>query len=359
MDITLGYQYADFDPDDVRRQKGIFDVEKAINLFNSFPWDEQFEKVLRRQESNQSSTAPTIYFYKSENHFLSVSASTDEGFLVFYREGNRFGELYVTNNVLEKPLDLSVEQFIQDFFNDKIEEALQLYEYEPIDDQSETIDLVLNYDKSKLYRPFLFVLIPFIYLFFDYDPVLIFPIVLSMAGGLLIAVIPRLYLNFTYWKNDSDQKFSYKPKNKILTIIKNRKTIEIPKNEIKSCDLVHTRITQKAFRECSYLRIQTDNDSFIITHLTVNPEKLLQLLNVNFHDIEVFYPKLDFGLETEKDKERNQLNYQQKRTEFLQIYADWETEKLEEIIAKPDHYADYARSAASEILKKRKAVNIS
>lgn len=354
MKATVGHQYFDSDPEEIQKKEIPIDFNKAVELFNSFPWDEQFAEVLKREESGLSSTYPTLYFFKTENRFLSISATDDEGFLVHYTDDNRLGELFISNNVFEKPEGISVEQFINDFFNGKIEETLELFDFEV--EPTKEVRYELTYNKSKLYRPLLFMLTPLIYIFFDsYDPALILPFILYMSGGMFLFTLPYLLMNFSYWKNDSNQSIIYNPTKKLLTIQQNNDTFEIPKSKIESVELVHTRTSQRAFQEYSYLRFKSEDLVFAVTHLTIDPGKLLSTLNINFRDIEVFYPSLNFNTHTEKEKQERQNRYEQKREELLQTYSNWKTEKLEEVVARTDHYADYAVSAASEILTKRKS----
>lgn len=356
MKASFGYQYFDFDPDEIKKQEGHIDLKKAVDLFSTFPWDEQFDKVLKREESGLSSTTPALYFYETKENFLSISALDVEGFFIEYRHANRLGEFFISNNILEKPEGISVEQFIDDFFNHRVEQTLELIEVEH--KSKEVIDIKLNYNKVKLYRPLLYSLLPFLNLiFYNYEPREIFPIILIMSGIIFIVTLPNLLLNLKYWKNDSNQVISYDPALKIVTLKRNGKTSEILKSEIEYVDFVHPRLSQKAFSDYSYLRISTKHDAFVVTHLTIHPLELLQILNMNFKDMEVYYPKLKLAFETEKEKKRRKHFYEQKRSEFLQTYSDWESDKLEEVIFKTDHYADYARSAATEILEKRKAVN--
>lgn len=354
MKATIGYQYFDSDPEEIHKKETPIDFNQAVELFNSFPWDEQFKGVLKREESDISSTTPTLYLHETEKKFLSISATNDDGFLVHYRDDNRLGELFISNNILEKPEGISVEQFISYFFNSKVEETLELFDFdvEPIKE----VRYELTYNKSKLYRPLLFMLIPVVYIFFDsYDPALILPIILSMSGVIFLFTLPSLLLNFSYWKNDSNQVIIYDPTKKLLTIQQSNETYKIPKSNIESVELVHPRTSQRAFQEYSYLRFKSGDLSFAVTHLTIDPSELLSTLNINFRDIEVFYPSLNLNAETEKEKQNRQNRFEQKREEFLQTYSNWQTEKLEEVVAKTDHYADYAVSAANEILTKRKS----
>lgn len=355
MKVTFGYQYADFDPDKILKHDGLVDLDKAIHLFHNYPWEKQFEIISKRLDSNISSSYPTIYFYKSETHFLSISASSEQGFLIHYQMDNKFGELFISNDILERPQGISVETIINDFLCDKLQDFLELTDYDI--KPTETVHFELRYSKVKIYRPLLWTLAPFIYLLFDYDPIQIIPVILIMSGIIFIATIPRVHLNYTYWKNDFGQQMTYNPNNRTLMIDQKGKKTEISKTLIKSCDYVHTRPLQRAFKEFSYLRIKTENDTFIVTHLTTNTEELLNLLSINFNDIEVFYPKIDFKIESEKERKKRIDFYEKKRAEFLKTYVNWETKRLEEVISKTDQYADYAISAALEILESRKKTN--
>ena len=354
MNATFGYQYFDSDPDEIKKEAGSIDSTKAIELFNSFDWDKQFEGILKREESDLSSTTPTLYFYETEEQYLSISATNDEGFLIHFRDNNKLGELFISNNILEKPEGISVEQFIDDFFNHKVGETLELFEFEL--EAPKEVRYQLDYNKGRLFRPLLFMLIPFIYLFFDsFDPTLIFPIIIAMSGIILLLTLPNLLLNFRYWKNDNNQTIIYNPTKRLLTIKQQNETYEIRKSEIESVELVRPRTSQRAFQEYSYLRFKSGDLAFAITHFTIDSGELISTLNINFRDIEVFYPSLNLNTETEKEKRDKQNNFEQKREEFLQTYSNWETEKLQEVVAKTDHYADFAVSAANEILERRKS----
>jgi len=353
MKAIVGYQYYDSDPDEIQRKETPIDAIKAVELFNSYPWDEQFEEILKREELNFSSTAPTLYFFKTEDNFLSISATHDEGFSLRYKENNRYGELFITNNILERPEHISVEKFIHDFFNSKIEETLNLFEFEW--EEKKEVRYELDYKKSKLYRPLLYMLIPIVCVFLEnHNSALVLPIILSMSGVIFLFTLPVLTLNFSYWKNDSNQTITYNPSQKLLTVKKNEDSFKIRKSEIEMVELVRTRTSQQAFQEYSYLRFKSGELSFAITHLTVHFSELLSVLDINFRNIEVFYPKLKLNSETEKEKQKRQNRFELKREEFLQTYSNWETEKLEEVVSRTDYYADYAVSAANEILKKRR-----
>ena len=73
MKATLGYQYFDSDPEEIQKEQVPIDFDRAIELFNSFPWDEQFVGVMKREESHLSSTTPALYFFETEKKGKAVN----------------------------------------------------------------------------------------------------------------------------------------------------------------------------------------------------------------------------------------------------------------------------------------------
>ncbi|UII20511.1 hypothetical protein [Fulvivirga ligni] len=352
MPITFGYQYFNFDPEEINEENGTVDFLKAMDLFNAFPWQDQFEGVLKLIESDRSTTAPTIFFFKTDSNYLSISATDDSGFLVHYRCNLKYGELFISNNILERVHGISVEDCISEFYQGELKNLLKLFPLE--DEVTDDIEIRLNYNKLNLYTPLLIMIVPVIYLIVDGSHDFFAPIMfLVMSAILFLAILPKLLLNFKYWKNDSEQVIKYNPKSKVLTIDKKGKTLEFQKSQISQVELVRARTAQRPFELYQYLRFTAGDSVFVVTHFTIDPETLLSILNVNFKETEVFYPKLKFNTVTDKEKRRREHLYDVKRKEFLQTCADWETEKLLTVVKQPDHYADYAVSAATEILERR------
>lgn len=344
MKVTFGYQYADFDPDKVIRT-GYVNENKAVELFENFPWEEQFEIISSREDLNLTSTQPTVYFFISDDIFLSISSSSSKGFYIYYRERNQFGEVYVSNDVLNKPIDISVNQLINYFYAGSINKFLELYDLE--ESPREALTFNLNYPKYKLFIPLALPIGFFIFSYFianDFIPSLIVGILV------LLFISPRLYLNITYWNNDFNQKIIIEPS--AFKVEKTNTSYTILKQEIKSCEYIHTPISQRAFDEFAHLKIRTENHVTIVTHMTVDPSHLLNLLKINYTDSEVYYPSLFKPSKKQLDAAKE--DYRIRKIEFIKKYTTFETEKLEEIISKNHHYTDFAIDAAKEVLSERK-----
>ena len=352
MDITYGYQFFDFDPEHVEMLKGHVDFEKAIYLFHNFPWDEQFRKLAVREESNSSSLFPGIYFYKTKSHYLVVKARTNDAFIIYYEKDNLWGELYISNSFVDKPADLSVEAVIASFFNSKLHEILNLFPKEEVEDEGKQ-HFKIRKTKEQLYRPLLFLFIPFIVLFFG--PTSGGTVFIFFLGEIaaLFLIVPDLYLNWRYWQNDQNQTIEINSSTKRIRLVKGGAVTEFSKNEIESCDLVRVRSSQRAWNDYGYLRLKTANNTFIITHFTAAPEELLYYLQIHFKKCVVFFPAPNFKIVSAKEKQKMQERLDKKKEEFLEIYQHYDSSKLEGIVKNQGEYATYAISAAKEILAKR------
>lgn len=353
MKATAGYQYFDSDPEEIKRDDHLIDFQQAVDLFHSFPWDDQFEAIRKISEENYSHTVPSLYFFEKEDRYLAINASDEEGFLINYIRENQIGELFIPNNVLEKPDDISVVQMIREFFDHTIEDTLELFEVEEATDR--IITLELTRDKSKVYQPLWFLLLACITFFIPQaDLATMLPVFMIALLLIFLFILPRLILEINYWKNDSQQTIQYDLDSQTLTIRRKDEEFVIPRSEIKSIEWVKTRASQTAFQDFTYLRFKFKDHAFAITGFTINPGEFLQMIRKNFRLIEVSYPKIDLYVMTEKKKAKRQQLHDQKKAEFLQKYAEWEDARLEEVVRKTDHYADYAVAAAREILEKRK-----
>lgn len=347
MNVIVGYQYADTSPDEVIKKDGRIGLELALRLFQDFPWEDQFELISKRRANQLTSTFPTIFFYRDEKQFLSISASGIDGFTVHFENGDQYGWVFVSNNVLERPEDIMVEGLITDFFEEKIDEVLELFERNPL---AIPEPWQLSMKPFRWYRPFLYLLLPLLLIFIRLDqPSVAIQLMIGSWAAILVLIFPRLLLNLSYWKNDKDQIIEYHPNKGTLLITNKNESLEVHKSDIKSVDYVHVRASQRAFNDFCYVRLQLAEREIAVTHLTVDPVIFLNLLEVNYHDEEIFFPSLNIHISSKNSEESNE----QKREEFLARYADWDAEQLKEVVSKEDYYTALARSAASEILDQR------
>lgn len=214
----------------------------------------------------------------------------------------------------------------------------------------------IRYSKSILFKPLLFLLIMTIlsWLMWPDKP----DSVVIVASLALAYILPILYLNYQYRRNDVDQIVTVDTSQGVVEIGKGTQSFQFVISDIVACDFVNVRPFQKIHREYAYLRIKTASDTFIITHFTVKPEELLSRLRIPYEDIEVFFPSLDYERLSQKQKEKNQAYFDSKKKEFLERYSGFQSFELEEIVKERGQYADYAVAAAYEILSSRKVNSV-
>ncbi|AKD05403.1 hypothetical protein POKO110462_22960 [Pontibacter korlensis] len=210
----------------------------------------------------------------------------------------------------------------------------------------------IRYGKTILFKPLLFLLImPILSWLLWPDKPDSIVIVATLA---LAYILPILYLNYQYWRNDVDQIVAVDTSQGVVKIMKGTQTFQFLIDDVVACDFVNVRPFQKIHREYAYLRIKTANETFIITHLTVKPEELLGQLGIPYEDIEVFFPSLNYERLSPKQKEKNQAYFERKKREFLDRYSGFQSIELEDIIKNRGQYADYAVAAAYETLSNRR-----
>ena len=351
MKITFGYQLSDFDPEISEKKELDLDAKDAVELYKNFSWDEEFETLAERVENGLQHTMPSIQFFKSDKEFLSISASSHSHYEILYLKDEQLKNVTIAENEIEPTKTQSVELFITAFFENRLSEVLN---YNQLGlDETTPIELKINYKQSKLYRPFLLLAIPAIMLFLKgVDAQLGFVFFFGMTSLIFIALIPRLLLNRAYWNNDVGQVFRFDPKTKMVTMVKNQVSISFPKSEIQDCEHV---ISRSSVSDFEYLKFRWNEHHFVVTFLTLEPTLLLKILNIPFEKYEMIYPKLITSNQAEKERKRQQSSYEKSLSEFLTTYEAWENEKLEEVISKPDYYANYAVEAAKQIIEKRKS----
>ncbi|NEM98945.1 hypothetical protein [Pontibacter burrus] len=218
----------------------------------------------------------------------------------------------------------------------------------------------IQHGKSVIFMPLLFLLIlPFILGYSAYAYPGNLGTTLIFSGMLMLPyILPELYLNYQYWKNDYNQVLTIDLSKREVEITKGDTTARFSVEEVVSCDFINVRPGTRIYRDHAYLRIKTLDENYIITHLTVRPEVLLGELRLSFNDYDVFFPNLDYEKISSKQKAKNQAYFEGKKHEFLKRYDALQESELEEILKDRGRYADYAVEAAFEILNKRRVNSI-
>ncbi len=122
MTFTWNIQKIDFFTDQVE-EKGLITLESAIKEFQKFPWKEQLKKA---EEREMTSTFPTITFVNDKKQSLGIWTTNLDYFEIFYINGTKSANITISHDLTLNPTGVSVEDFIELFFNGEIEDNIKL-----------------------------------------------------------------------------------------------------------------------------------------------------------------------------------------------------------------------------------------
>lgn len=109
--------------DDEFEEKGIVDLEKALDIFEIFPWNEQFEDF---KNGVDTLGIPSIIFQSSESKQLTIDAQDNTGFNLMYENKitSRYSMFFASNDYLKS--NYKIEDVITMFFKNTLEENFKL-----------------------------------------------------------------------------------------------------------------------------------------------------------------------------------------------------------------------------------------
>ena len=171
----------------------------------------------------------------------------------------------------------------------------------------------------------------------------------------IVLVGPPLVLSTTYFYIDLTKRVFIDENKKQLIIKSRRKEISITRNDIVESYYVRVaslRGSNYKFPFYKYiLLVLKERKRIFITNLLCEPEFLIKHLDLNCKLINSNVPLIDRllgeGVLTSKEFEDKVLEFENN----FQVHSN---ATLSNIISQKNVYADYAREAASRILKKRK-----
>lgn len=361
MSITYAYLYADSDLEEFVTDPNPIDAERAIELFREFPWEEQFEKVKKRTGYNMSSTIPRVRFKHENGYFLDVSAVDNKDFIVSTFQGGEIVETMISSNSITSNSDIRIEDFITRFFGGRFDPVV---EKRKVGSDSHLDKEVVFEMKKKLIILFVPLLVSAVILsgfpiyafvfdgfnFHHFQTTFLF-----FCGAALIAFLPGLYLGLRYWFNDRNQVLVYNQGARTITITRKGVVTKLNKTDIQNLKLVTAHRQRGLFAGFSYLRIESTNDVFIVTNLTVDPYVLVEVLKINFDSLGTYYPRLNYRRESELQKAKRLDAQESQKKELLERYENFEIEKLEEILKNKEDYQKSAIAAAQIILDKKRS----
>jgi len=353
MRFELTLQYTDFHPDQVDKI-GLVDLDQALKIIHSYPWDREFEKIEARDKDNLTSTIPNISLKNKDKEILIISALDKDNFIIEFQNDTHSGEMIIPSNSFDNKQGFSTEDLIAKFYDDTLKPVLKL---KPIIRNEIDAIKVYRLREYPLFISGFTVAILTLILIFDFGssgftskalPAIYFVglIILSMSFSALLTV--------QYLLTDWGKQVSFEQDGS-LTIKQKGKDIKIKRSDIDQIAIVENNTNHRTLRFYKYARIKTkDGKAFIITSFIIEPENLVNKLRVNHKDESVFLPTIDYDILSEKQKENIKRDREKKRAEFLETFMDYQDSKLRQIITDKQSYADYAVEAATQILEMRK-----
>lgn len=179
----------------------------------------------------------------------------------------------------------------------------------------------------------------------------------AIIAYLLFIIVfgPPLIMSITYFYNDLTKKVIIDKLNNQILIRKKGIEQIITNKDIMGAFYVRVgdyNGTRYRFPSYKYLMIVLkERKRICITNLLCEPDEIIKVLKLNPSIIETNVPLINwsFGSSILTSKE-----FESKVVEFEKNFDDYSNSKLIDIIKQKNVYADYAREAASRILKKRK-----
>ncbi|PZX49028.1 hypothetical protein LV84_04305 [Algoriphagus ratkowskyi] len=289
MEIEYSIQKFDFFPDQFD-EKGKVDLDSAIGVFQNFEFLEQLKSAERLETT---SCIPTIIYKSNKGKKLTISAFDGNGFSLLYETAEKEVEFFISNNFEENPSGILVEEFIEMFYEQTIENELILVNKEQIITEEKeqiikpTNKNVIIYsfkDKGKL-RYFLWSL-----------PWLIISIILAYynlksgfqfgwyyVGLVCLFWFPALIVHLSYWFKNKNARVLIDRTEKTLTYEKDGEIIKFNRSDIKLCEWNHSNYSRSTMFEYSYLWfVLNDKRKIVITNFVTEPENIINALNLKY-----------------------------------------------------------------------------
>jgi len=269
-------------------EKGLINCEQAVSIFQTYPWEENVKKSLN---DGISYSLPTIVFYNEKNEQLEIGTTDLSSFDLFFFNTSHYAQLRISNDFSLNPEGVSVEDFIELFFNGEMQEKVHL---EPIP-LNETIILenelnVIEYDFNKnsflkikiSFSIFFFINIFSFFFFFNneiYSKNLSIALILHII--ILLFWLPSIYLFYTYYIKNNNAILKVDSKLNTIEYADRKQNLKFNKRDINFCILFRKVGKESIIHDFKYLRIDLKNgESIWITSLLGNVEKIIESLNL-------------------------------------------------------------------------------
>jgi hypothetical protein len=352
MRFELEVQYADFHPDQVEKV-GPVELEQALRVIESYPWERELAKIEERAMEDLTSTLPNVTVRNKENEILIISARDKGHHILEFVGTTHRGELIIPINIFDNSVGITVPEIVSRFYNGSIKNSIKL---RPVIKHSTTV----SGDVYKLREYPLFI---------TGITVAVLVLILALdlwANGLTLLALPAVYfvgaiifsmgfsaiLTIQYFIEDWGKEVSFESGGSIA-IRKGSTSVKLARGDIEQIAVVQNE-DHRTLRNYKYARIKTkDGKVLIVTSFIIEPMDLVNRLRINHKDEAVFLPRINLDIVSERQKKRMQKYHERKKSEFLDIFRDYEDSKLREIVRDKKSYADYAVKAAEQIMENR------
>lgn len=287
-------------------EKGDVTLKKAIHVFQNFPFSEQLEEEGKRE---MTSCWPKIEFRSENGKLLSIWAEHKDGFYIHYSNGDKVSDIEISYDFEKNPDGMEVEDFIELFFKQEIEETLVLKEKETREDYLFDKDIPMeksiqdpiqtySFNETPSFYHLHWAIVWFVLTLFWFEANITKDGDLEWLILLMTFIwLPNFILHITYWSFSKGTQISIDAINKSIEIERNGFTKKFNRMDIQKCELHEARSSRaKAMGDYRYLLIElNDKSKIVVTNFVTEPENILEPLKLNYEVIGrtfVFLPKL-------------------------------------------------------------------
>lgn len=177
---------------------------------------------------------------------------------------------------------------------------------------------------------------------------------------ILLIISITLYLSLTYIIEDINKSVTLDISSHSIIVKKGHKETIISKKEIIASYYVSTREFSRSRFHCHWfnyfpwfkyaLLIKEERKRYFFTNLICDPIEILSFLDVRFKTVYTNVPYIDRMIGSAF---LTKVEFNKKVIEFEGEFKNHSEQELQKIVDKKDIYADYARMAASNLLKKK------
>ncbi len=307
MKYTWSFQKLEFFTDHAAEMGGV-SFDDAIKVFQEFPWDGQLKKI---EDRRMTFTLPNINFKnESGTRELKISKINYEEFEVCYVEGSAEATLLITNNYNLNPQGYIVEEIIERFFQNNLNEIVNLKSTIDLDQEEEINSLefdtiistveqeikTLEFDiaNSKKLTFTLGTLIGFavhfIYILrMGYGALGDSSLVTIILFNLLFLLLwlPGTILSLSYKLENAKARLTIDVISKKASYIDKSKKIDFSRDDIEFCQFNYTKNSFSHYTHLdnfNFLRIDLKNgESLIITSLLADAQTIINALKLHVY----------------------------------------------------------------------------